>query len=213
MAAVSAAGAGSLGSSGSVGIKPSRVWYGVAVAIFVGSLVPVFFLARSAFDTLSLGGDPVGDDGAIEVRDRGLSVFAPGDVSEPGPISCTVNPSDGGRPVSLVDELGSASINGYEKVGSVPDDLPAGTYGLRCTDGDTVIDVDEFGTQSTEGWPRAILQVVIAVVIAGAAGLTAITIAVITAVRRSSARRRQLRPPPPPPYGSAGFPSAPTPKS
>jgi hypothetical protein len=144
----------------------------------------------------------------IEVHGRELSVFAPSELPSAESIACTVTPADGGQPSSL-SRLGHASINGREQVGELPDDLPAGTYRLRCTSGGDVVELDGFGTQSTEGWPRAILEVILAVIIGGAAGLTAITIAAITAVRRSSARRRRMRPPPP--YGSAGLPSAATP--
>jgi hypothetical protein len=198
---------GAAESSGVARVGPSRVWYGVAVAVFVGSLIPVFFLARDAFDTLSLSVDPIGEDGTFEVHDRQVSVFAPPDVSARVAIPGRGPPRAGGEPISL-SQLGEATINSYESVGDLPEDLAAGTYRLRCTDGNSVVDLDGFGTQSTEGWGRAILEVVLAAIIGIFAGLIGITIAVITAVRRSSARRRRLRPPP---YGSGGFPSAPTP--
>jgi hypothetical protein len=207
MAGVSLGATGSSGVAGSVG--PSRGWYWVAAGIVMASLVAAFFLARSAFDTLSLSVDPVADDGTFEVHDQQLSVFAPPEVSAPESISCTAIPANGGEPISL-SGLGDASINNYESVGELPENVPAGTYRLRCTDGQTVVDLQGFGTQTTDGWPRAILTVILTVIGVIVVGLIAITIVIVTAVQRSSARRRRLDPPPPP-YGSAGFPSAPPP--
>jgi len=140
--------------------------------MFVGSLIPAYFLAGSAFDTL--------------------------------------DPTSGGRPIPLDDSFNDVPVSRHDRVGLLPDDLPAGTYRLRCENGGTAIDVDGFGVRSTEGWTDAILMLIAAIVLPGIAGLTAITIVVITAVRRSSARSRGRRPPTAP-YGSAGIPSAPTP--
>jgi hypothetical protein len=192
----------------STAIKPSRMWYWVAAALFVGSLIPAFFLVRSGVDTIDLSVDELNGD-TIEVDDQSLSVFAPEYLSVPELLDCTVTPP-GGEPIPLESPSNELSLDSHERVGVIPDGLPEGSYRLRCADGAGVVPIDGFGIRSTEGWTEAILKIVAAVVVPGVAGLVAITIAVITAVRRSSARRRALRPatygpppgyPPPPPAG------------
>jgi hypothetical protein len=192
----------------SVAIKPARFWYVVAAALFVGSLIPAFFLARSGIDKIDLSVDLLTGN-TIEVHeDEQLSIFAPAHFSLPELLNCTVTPS-GGQPVPLDSSANELSFDGHERVGLTPEGLPEGTYQLRCQDGRSLVPLDGFGVRSTEGWTQAILMIVAAAVIPGVAGLTAITIAVVTAVQRSSARRRLLRPPPP--YSPAGYPPPPPP--
>jgi hypothetical protein len=191
---------------GSSGVKPSRVWYLVALGLVVGSLVPTYFMARNALDTLEFSVAPI-DKGMIEVHDERLSVFAAPHLSSAA-ISCNVTPASGGRSIPLETSSNDVSISNQDRVGLLPGDLPAGAYQLRCKSGGHAVDVDGFGVRSTEGWTDAILLLVAAILLPIFAGLIAITIAVLTAVRRSSRRRERLQPPP---YGSAGFPSAGTP--
>jgi hypothetical protein len=190
-------------------VGPSRVWYWVALAIVVGSLIPTYFMARSALDTLDFSIEAI-DDGIVEVHDERLSVFWPGELADQL-VQCSVTPEGSSREIPLDVSTNELTIDGNQRVGLLPDDLPEGTYRLRCESGGTPVDVEGFGVQSTEGWTDAILLLIAAILLPIVAGLIGITIAVITAVRRSSARRQRLRPPPP--YGSAGFPSAPTPKA
>lgn len=196
-----------------VRIKPSRIWYLVAAALFVASLIPAFFLARSGMQTIDLSVDPIAGD-SIEIHDERLSVFTPPHVSVPELITCSVTTPDG-RLIPLDESFDDLSIDGRERIGRTPADLPAGTYGLTCSDGSGAIAVDDFGVRSTEGWTEAFLKIGAAAVLPGFVGLVAITIAVVTGVRRSSARRRTLQPatpagPPPPPPGypppPAGYP-------
>ena len=187
-------------------IKPRRFWYVVAVGLFVGSLVPAFFLAKSGLETIDLSVDPVTGD-TIEIHDEQLSVFGPAHFSMPGLLRCTLTPPGGGRPIPLDYASTDLTLDGHERVGVTPDGLPEGSYRLACAAGSDPIDSTSFGVRSTEGWTVAILELVAAVVIPGIAGLTAITIAVITAVRRSSARRRLLQPTTP--MGPPGYPPPP----
>jgi hypothetical protein len=189
-------------------IKPARMWYWVAAVLFVGGLIPAFFLARSGIDTIDLSVDEIDGD-TIQVHDEQLSVFAPKHLSLPELLDCTVTPP-GGDPIPLDMSSNELSLDSHDRVGLTPEGLAEGPYQLRCQNGPNPIAVDGFGVRSTEGWTEAILMVVAAVVIPGVAGLAAVTIAVITAVRRSSARRRLLQPstptvpyghPPPPPAG------------
>jgi hypothetical protein len=195
------------GGESSVTIKPARFWYVIAAALFVGSLIPAFFLARGGIDKIDLSVDLITGN-TIEVPDdEQLSVFAPAHFSLPELLDCTVTPS-GGPPVRLDSSSNELTLDGHERVGLTPEGLPEGTYQLRCQDGRSLVPLDGFGVRSTEGWTQAILMIVAAAVIPGVAGLTAVTIVVVTAVQRSSARRRLLRPPPPP-YGPAGYPPPP----
>jgi hypothetical protein len=196
MGAVSTSGTGS-----TVEIRPSRTWYVVAALIFVGSLIPAFFLARSGIQTIDLTIDTISGD-SIEIHDEQLSVFAPPQVSSPGLITCTITTPDG-QSIPLDESFDDLSLDGRERVGRTPDGLSEGTYGLRCSDGSGAIAVDGFGVRSTQGWTEAFLKIGAAALLPGIAGLVAITIAVVTGVRRSSARRRALEPtnpPGPPPH-------------
>ncbi len=204
MTAVSLGATESSGAAGRVG--PSKAWYFVALVIVVGSLVPTYFMARSALDTLDFSVEAI-DNGTVEVHDEQLSVLAAPNV-EGALLSCSVTPSSGGEPVPLDISSNDVSIDSRGRVGLLPDGLPEGAYQLRCESGGTPVDVEGFGVQSTEGWTDAVLLLIAAVLLPIFVGLVGITIAVITAVRRSAARRRRLKPPTA--YGSGGFPSAPT---
>jgi len=180
------------GTEPKVEIRPSRAWYVVAALIFVGSLIPAFFLARSGIQTIDLTVDTISGD-SIEIHDEQLSVFAPPHVSSPGLITCAITTLDG-RSIPLDESFDDLSLDGRERVGRTPEDLPEGTYGLRCSDGSGALAVDDFGVRSTQGWTEAFLKIGAAALLPGIAGLVAITIAVVTGVRRSSARRRALEP-------------------
>ena len=186
-----------------VAIKPSRAWYAVAAALFFASLVTAVLLTRSAVGSVDFSIDSI-DGPAIEVHDERLSIFAPEDFPTPSLITCTVS-GPGGQQIPLDDSGAELTLGEQERIGRTPEDLPAGTYQLSCSDSSGQLATDEFAVASTEGWTDAILTIVAAVLIAGLAGLIAITVTIVTAVLRSNARRRAIQPqppypPPPPPY-------------
>jgi hypothetical protein len=193
-----------------VAIKPSRAWYAVAAALFVGGLIPAVFLVRSAVQAVDFGMSSI-SGGTIEVQDKRLSIFAPEDVPAPRLITCTVT-GPTGQQIPLDVSGTELNLDGQERVGRTPEDLAAGTYQLNCADRSGPLDADAFDVLSTEGWTDAILKIVGAVILVGVCGLVAITIVIVTAVLRSNARRRAIQPqppyvPPPPP----GYPPPPPP--
>jgi hypothetical protein len=196
-----------------VAIKPSRAWFAVVAALFAVSLILAFFLARSAVQTVDFSMNSVSGD-TVDVGDERLSIFAPEDFPTPSLISCTVT-GPSGRQIPLDESGAELTLNGQDRIGRTPPDLAAGTYQLNCADRSGPLDADAFGVVSTAGWTDAILKLVAAVIIAGVAGLVAITIVIVTAVLRSNARRRAIQPQPPyvpPPSGyppPPGYPPAP----
>ena len=204
-----------------VAIKPSRAWYIVAAAIFVGSLIPAVILVQNATQDVDFGMESV-TDGSIQVGDQRLSIFAPEDFPAPSLISCTVS-GPGGQQIPLDTSGAELTLGQRERIGRTPEDLAPGVYQLSCADRSGEIDPSAFHVLSTHGWTDAILKIVVAAILAVLAGLVAITVVVVTAVLRSNARRRAIRPwppyppppptgyPPPPGYPPPGYPPPPSP--
>lgn len=114
-------------------VRPSATWYLLPALLWVASLV-LFVLALKAFADLATAGiDPVPDNGTVEVPDGGITVYSKAQGTA--------------RDCALVNGEGtSAALNSFEvdfeldlpsdptyfALASSPDDLPSGTYELRC---------------------------------------------------------------------------------
>ncbi|MBA2444211.1 MAG: hypothetical protein H0V49_02640, partial [Nocardioidaceae bacterium] len=114
-------------------VRPSAMWYLLPALLWVVSLV-LFVLAIKALANLATAGiDPVGSDGTVEVPDEGITIYSTAQSTA--------------RDCALVNGEGtSAALNSFEvdfeldlpndptyfALASSPDDVPSGTYELRC---------------------------------------------------------------------------------
>lgn len=172
------------------GSGPSRAWYVAALVPFLLSLIPAYLLGRAAADEVEVRLAVLTSE-TIEFDGDDRAVYAvSGDASDR--IRCSLRSAAGD--VILVERSRSQASTEQDgtdwfRVGSIPSDLEAGTYALRCRDGGRAVEVSSLAVSDPTRWGRfALLLVAAFAVPVAAAVLGALIFAIVLAMRRRADR-------------------------
>jgi hypothetical protein len=175
-------------------VRPSQVWYVVALVPFLLSLIPAYALGKAAADEVDVHlealTDPEveigGDDRGLYTKSRKLSQRA----------SCRLR-SPTGQTVRLdgtVEHLSTERDGAtWYRLAPLPSDIDDGTYPLRCRVDGSRIDPTELAVSSSPRWGRFALLLLAAFVIPVAVAVLGTLIAVIIFTMRRRGERTDDR--------------------
>jgi hypothetical protein len=171
-------------------VRPSQVWYVVALVPFLLSLIPAYALGKAAADEVDVHletlTDPEveigGDDRGLYTKSRKLSQRA----------SCRLRSATGqtARLDDTVEHLSTEHDGAtWYRLAPLPSDIDDGTYALRCRVDGSRVDPTELAVSSSPRWGRFALLLLAAFVIPVAAAVLGTLIAVIIFTMRRRGQR------------------------
>ncbi len=167
-------------------VRPRIGWYAVPVVLWIVAAV-LFGLALAALShIINSGIEPVRNQGTISVPEDGLTLYTTDPVST---ATCTLG--GGGERVELETFSFNLdiSVNGptYHGIGVTPEDLPAGTYRLVCTD---VSPDSRLGTGPRIDVTAIATRAVWGFVLPPVLGIVGVVVLIVVVVRRHSSKAR-----------------------
>lgn len=181
---------------------PSRIWYAVALGLFVLSLVPTLLLGRHAASAMDV--DIVPADGSPEqFGDRVAALW----TDQPGlasALDCRLEERGSDSALDLDDMSAGVTVdqNGrsWTRLAVIPPGLTSGSD-VVCLRGNQRVPLDELGLSANPDLRGFAISLVLAFVLPVGAALGAAGIAVTVALLRRRTRRRVAADPylPPPP--------------
>jgi hypothetical protein len=167
-------------------VRPRVGWYAVPVVLWIVAAV-LFGLALAALShIINSGIEPVRNRGTVSVPADGFTLYTTDPVST---ATCTLG--GGGEPVGLETFSFNLdiSVNGptYHGVGVTPEDLPAGTYRLVCTD---VSPESRLGTGPRIDVTAIATRAVWGFVLPPVLGIVGVVVLIVVVVRRHTSKAR-----------------------
>ncbi len=167
-------------------VRPRVGWYAVPVVLWIVAAV-LFGLALAALShIINSGIEPVRNQGTISVPEDGFTLYTTDPVST---ATCTLG--GGGERVELETFSFNLdiSVNGptYHGIGVTPEDLPAGTYRLVCTD---VSPDSRLGTGPRIDVTAIATRAVWGFVLPPVLGIVGVVVLIVVVVRRHSSKAR-----------------------
>ena len=169
---------------------PRRAWYLAAVVPFLISLIPAYLLGQAAADEVEVRLS-IFSSRTLEYDGDDRAVYAMGSEATDR-IRCRLR-SDDGDVILLERSRSHASTEqdgiSWFRVGSIPSDLDAGTYRLRCREQGAAVEPSALAISDPTSWGRVILLLIAAFAIpVAAAVLGALIFALVLGLRRRADR-------------------------
>jgi hypothetical protein len=167
-------------------VRPRVGWYAVPVVLWIVAAV-LFGLALAALShIINSGIEPVPNRGTVRVPADGFTLYTTDPVST---ATCTLG--GGGERVELETFSFNLDIrdNGptYHGIGVTPEDLPAGTYRLVCTD---VSPDSRLGTGPRIDVTAIATRAVWGFVLPPVLGIVGVVVLIVVVVRRHTSKAR-----------------------
>lgn len=173
-------------------LRPGRVWYSFAAALFLLSLVPALLLGRQAVGAIAVDVEPL-PAGPVNVGDDQLAVYVDRtDVL--GRVSCTAEGAgETSTSLEAPDASFSPTVAGREwhRIAVTPPSLAPGAYTLSCGGSDVTLRADDLGVGGNPQLLRLVVLLVLAFAIPVIAAAGGAVIVIVTALRRRRARQAQ----------------------